>query len=109
MTVNAVKKNWDKENMRTVSCRLRKEEAEKFKTYAEYLGTTPHALLSEYVKECVEFNNKIGPKTREISSKLQSENAELKTKLKLAMHELDAARERALRAEGIVDEFLRRK
>ena len=108
MTVNVGKKNWDKENMRTISCRLRKEEAEKFRDYAGYLGTTPHALLSAYVKECLVLNDRVEPKMREESARLQNENALLKDKLALALHQLDAARDRARRAEAIVDEFLRR-
>ena len=108
MTVNTKRANWDKENMRTVSCRLRKEEAEGFKKYAEYLGTTPHALLSEYVKRCLELDANIAPEEKKASVEAQNENAVLRDKLKFALRELDAARNRALRAEQIVDEFLRR-
>lgn len=107
MTVNTKRTEWDKENMRTVSCRLRKEEAERFRKYAEYLGTTPHALLSEYVKRCLEIEGKIAPEERRVSADMQNEIGVLKRKLNLALHELDAARDRAVRAEKIVDEFLR--
>ena len=106
MTVNAKRTEWDKENMRTVSCRLRKEEAERFKQYAQYMGTTSHALLSEYVRKCLELERSVTPEMRDNALKVQNENAILKRKLELALHEVDAARTRALHAEQIVDEYL---
>ena len=109
MTVNTKRTEWDKENMRTVSCRLRKEEAERFKKYAEYLGKTPHTLLTEYVKRCLELDAQVAPEAKNASAEMQNEIAMLKRKLHLAMGELDVARDRALRAEKIVDEFLRGK
>ena len=107
MTVNAKRTEWDRENMRTVSCRLRKEDAERFKQYAQYLGTTPHALLAEYVRKCLELEETITPQMRDNSAAIQNENHALKKKLALAMHEVDAARARAANAEAIVDEYLR--
>lgn len=63
MTVSRSKRaannKWDKENMKIVACKLRKEQAEKFKRYAESNGTTANALLKSYVLE------KIGEKDGE--------------------------------------------
>ncbi len=44
---------WDKENMATLGCKVKKEEAEKFKAYAYEHGKTPNTVLKEYVKECI--------------------------------------------------------
>ena len=107
MTVKANRNEWDKENMRTVSCRLRKEEAEMFKKYAEYLGTTSHALLAEYVRKCVSLGKNITPEMRDNSVALQNEVLLLRRKLKTAEIAVDQARARALNAEAIVDKWLR--
>lgn len=57
MSVSEKKKianaKWDKENMLTLGCRVRKEQAEQFKQYAENKGTTSNALLKNYVLECI--------------------------------------------------------
>lgn len=57
MTVSIKKKAsnaaWDKKNMATIACRLRSEEAEAFKKYAQERGKSPHALLKEFVFECI--------------------------------------------------------
>ena len=47
---NNTSKEWDKENMRTVSCRLRKDEAEAFKRLCASKGTTVHAALARYIR-----------------------------------------------------------
>lgn len=107
MTVNTKKNEWDKENMRTLSCRLRKEEAERFRKYAEYLGTTPHALLSEYVKQCLKLDENITPVMRDNSNAMQNEITLLRKKLDVATKAVDQARDRALRAEALVDSWLR--
>lgn len=44
---------WDKENMMTIGCKLRKADAEKFKEYAAAQGKTANALLREYVMNCI--------------------------------------------------------
>lgn len=49
----ATNAKWDKENMRTVATRIRKEEAEAFARYAEERNTTANALLREYVRKCI--------------------------------------------------------
>ena len=40
---------WDRENMRTLSCRVRTEQAEVFKQYCTAHGTTAGELLKKYV------------------------------------------------------------
>ncbi|MCH5194181.1 MAG: hypothetical protein J1F11_09485 [Oscillospiraceae bacterium] len=42
-------RKWDKDNMRSVSCRLRTEDAEQFKEYCKENGTTPAHFLKEYI------------------------------------------------------------
>ena len=42
---------WDKKNMATLGCKIRKEYAERFKQYAEDNGTTANALLKDFVME----------------------------------------------------------
>ncbi|MCH5199734.1 MAG: hypothetical protein J1F60_02150 [Oscillospiraceae bacterium] len=44
---------WDRENMRSLSCRLRTEEAEIFKQYCDSKKTTPGKLLKQYVIHCI--------------------------------------------------------
>lgn len=44
---------WDKENMATLGCKVKKAQAEQFKQYAEDKGTTSNALLKNYVLECI--------------------------------------------------------
>ncbi|MBQ5310509.1 MAG: hypothetical protein ILP19_00490 [Oscillospiraceae bacterium] len=42
-------RRWDKEHMRSLSCRLRTEDAALFKEYCIANNTTPGTLLKEYV------------------------------------------------------------
>lgn len=44
-------RKWDKENMRSVTCRLRREDAELFKEYCTAHNTTPAAILKKFVME----------------------------------------------------------
>lgn len=48
---------WDKENMFTLGCRVKKEEAEAFKEYAKRHGKTSNTVLKEYVYECIDRDN----------------------------------------------------
>lgn len=53
---------WDKENMKIVACKIKKEDAEAFKQYAEDNNTTSNALLRNFVYKCInkvetEFEN----------------------------------------------------
>lgn len=45
---------WDKDNMATLGCKVKKEQAARFKQYAEDKGTTGNALLKQYVLECID-------------------------------------------------------
>lgn len=47
-------RKWDKENMRSISCRMRTEDAELFKEYCAFHNTTPGAVLKEYVWKLLE-------------------------------------------------------
>ena len=42
-------RKWDKENMRSISCRLRTEDAERFKKYCSDNSTTPAQFLKQYI------------------------------------------------------------
>ncbi|MDO4945441.1 MAG: hypothetical protein Q4E74_09620 [Ruminococcus sp.] len=44
---------WDKENMKIVACKIRKDYAERFKQYAADNGTTPNALIKSYVLKAI--------------------------------------------------------
>lgn len=46
-------KKYQKENIASLACRVRKEQAEKFKTYCQSVGKTSNAVLREYVLECI--------------------------------------------------------
>lgn len=48
------KKNreWDRKNMRSLSCRVRTNEAEIFKEYCYANGKRPGGVLKEYVLNC---------------------------------------------------------
>ena len=45
--------NYHRENIASLACRVRKEQAEKFKAYCEAQGKTSNAVLREYVLECI--------------------------------------------------------
>lgn len=44
---------WDGENMATLGCKVKKEQAEKFKAAALRSGTTANAMLKSYVLEVI--------------------------------------------------------
>lgn len=46
-------RKWDMKNMSSVSCRMRKDDAESFKKYCYEKGTTPAAVLKEYIFRCI--------------------------------------------------------
>jgi len=50
---------WDKENMITLGCRVKRDEAEAFKEYAKRNGKTSNAVLKEYVLDCIGENETI--------------------------------------------------
>lgn len=45
---------WDKENMTTLGCKVKKYEAEIFKEYATSKGKTANGILKDYVFKCNE-------------------------------------------------------
>lgn len=47
-------RQWDKENMITLGCKVKREQAEKFKKYAVDNGKTANALLKDFVLEKIE-------------------------------------------------------
>ena len=52
----AQKKASNKYNLKTMStlgCKVKKEDAEKFKQYAKEQGKTANTVLKEYVMECI--------------------------------------------------------
>ena len=46
-------KKYQKENISSLACRVRKEQAQKFKAYCEAQGKTSNAVLKEFVLECI--------------------------------------------------------
>lgn len=44
---------WDKENMVTIGCKLKKDVADAFRQYCAEKGTTVNAELRDYVLQCV--------------------------------------------------------
>ena len=44
---------WDRKNMKSLSCRVRKNDAEIFNEYCFAHNTTPGKLIKEFVLDCV--------------------------------------------------------
>ena len=44
---------YQKENIASLACRVKKEQADKFKAYCAEQGKTSNAVLREYVLECI--------------------------------------------------------
>lgn len=44
---------YQKENIASLACRVKKEQAEKFKAYCAEQGKTSNAVLREYVLDCI--------------------------------------------------------
>lgn len=47
---------YHKENIASLACRVKKEQADKFKLYCEAQGKTSNAVLREYVLACISEN-----------------------------------------------------
>lgn len=44
---------WDSANMATLACKVKKEQAEQFKTYCAGIGETVNAVLQSHVVSCI--------------------------------------------------------
>ena len=57
MAVSSAKKKanakWDSENMATLACKIKREQADKFKAYCAGVGKTSNAILRDYVLSCI--------------------------------------------------------
>lgn len=63
---NAKKKanaKWDNENMATLACKVKKEQAERFRLHCSAMGETVNAVLQGYVQSCVGANPAEAPET----------------------------------------------
>ncbi len=49
---------YHKENIASLACRVKKDQAEKFKAYCEGQGKTSNAVLREFVLNCIDENEK---------------------------------------------------
>jgi predicted DNA-binding protein len=45
---------YHKENIASLACRVKKEQAEKYKAYCEAQGKTSNAVLREFVMSCID-------------------------------------------------------
>ena len=105
--INTNRKDWGAENLRTLSCRVRKETAEKFKEFASYRNTTTHKLLSEYVLKCIGEFKEVPPEAVANTKALAGEVYALRKKLVIAEEQTALARERAAHAEKLVEKWLK--
>lgn len=44
---------YQRENIASLACRVKKDQADKFKAYCTSIGKTSNAVLREYVLECI--------------------------------------------------------
>ena len=44
---------WDKENMTTLGCKIKRDQASAFKSYCETQGSTSNTVLKDFVLECI--------------------------------------------------------
>ena len=102
---NNTSKEWDKENMRTVSCRLRKEEAVAFKRLCESKGTTVHAALARYIRLTIHGLPIDGPE--EEGQKLVNQNIALRQKIAYLTREVESRKGIAKSHDEIIDLWLR--
>ena len=45
---------WDKKNMTTLGCKVKREQAAAFKEYCSERGKTSNTILKEFVETCIE-------------------------------------------------------
>lgn len=105
-------REWDKENMRTVSCRLRTEEYERFRNLCRSKGTTVHSALSRYIH--TELSGIPVDRPKEQGQDLIDQNIALQQKLVIVEDQLATARRQRddwesieKRREEIIDLYLR--
>lgn len=57
MTVSKAQKKasaeYQRKNISSLACRVKKDEAEAFKEYCSSIGKTSNAVLREYVMQCI--------------------------------------------------------
>ena len=103
-------KEWNKENMRTISCRVHTDLAEKFSAVANRFGTTANAALTNYVKDCVVSSslNSLRPSEslRDNRENLREQLTAANRKLDLATAEIARLRAELNRCERLVDNYL---
>lgn len=46
-------KKYQAKNIASLACRVKKDQAEKFKAYCSGLGKTSNAVLRDYVLDCI--------------------------------------------------------
>lgn len=46
-------RKWDGENMSTLGCKVKKDQAESFKAYCAGQGKTSNSVLRDYVLDCI--------------------------------------------------------
>ena len=65
-------RKWDRANMRSLSCRLRTEEANLFKEFCAANNTTPGGYLKKVVLDCIEnYQNEKNGKGKKKSKKAE--------------------------------------
>ena len=101
---NNPNKEWDKENMRTVSRRLRKEDVAAFKNRCASKGTTVHAALSRYIRTAIQ-NIPIDASAE--GQNLVNQNIALRQKLAVVTQQRDNYAQIAKQHEEIIDLWLR--
>nr|DAI14894.1 MAG TPA: Alginate and motility regulator [Caudoviricetes sp.] len=45
---------YQRENIASLACRVKKDQAERFKAYCAEIGKTSNAVLRDYVLDCIE-------------------------------------------------------
>lgn len=64
---------WDRENIRSLTCRVRTEEAELFKEFCASKNTTVGKFLKDYVRKC---NYEYGETLRKAEEEEKKKDAE---------------------------------
>ena len=111
--LTVMSKEWDKENMKTLACRVRREEAEAFRAYADSRRTTAHALLADYVRRVVATQTNMSASASKVIEELAAEVDMQKVELERLKAEYDEMKTlaqhleiRATRAENIVHDYI---